>query len=59
MIIAFTQIFYMKKNVITLLLISILLNVSAQKSYYTIPIQHDTAIQWAAESDKVVTCRLK
>lgn len=44
----------MKKNVTTFLLVSTLLNASAQKSYYTIPIQHDTAIQWAAESDKVI-----
>ena len=30
------------------------LNVFGQNGYYTIPIQHDTAIQWAAECDKVV-----
>ena len=49
-----SNIVIMKKNVTTLLLVFTLLNASAQKSYYTIPIQHDTAIQWAAECDKVI-----
>ena len=49
-----SNIVIMKKNVTTLLLVFTLLKASAQKSYYTIPIQHDTAIQWAAECDKVI-----
>lgn len=43
----------MKKYVITFFLAIILLNVSGQV-YNSIPIQHDTAFQWAAECDKVI-----
>ena len=45
------------KNITTTLALSIIcLSSFSQISnpYYTIPIQHDTAIQWAAECDKVV-----
>lgn len=46
----------MKKATTTLVLSIICLSSFSQVSnpYYTIPIQHDTAIQWAAECDKVV-----
>lgn len=42
----------MKKYALSFFLAIALINASAQ--YYTIPIQHDTAIQWAAECDKVI-----
>ncbi len=44
----------MVKSIIAFCFALSCLNVFGQNSYYTIPIQHDTAIQWAAECDKVV-----
>ncbi|MEK7224834.1 MAG: hypothetical protein AAB221_04040, partial [Bacteroidota bacterium] len=44
----------MKKYAISFFLVIALFNATAQNGYYAIPIQHDTAIQWAAECDKVV-----
>lgn len=44
----------MKKYTISFFLVIALFNASAQNGYYTIPIRHDTAIQWAAECDKVI-----
>ena len=45
----------MKKYIIILSLVLIVRNSSAQvNQYYALPIQHDTAIQWAAECNKVV-----
>lgn len=43
---------HMKKHALSFFLVIALFNASAQ--YYAIPIQHDTAIQWAAECDKVI-----
>src|SRR5262245_26798273 len=44
----------MKRNSMTLFLAILLLNAKAQNGYNTIPIRHDTAIQWSAECDKVL-----
>jgi hypothetical protein len=46
----------MKKATTTFVLVIACFSAFSQVTnpYYTIPIQHDTAIQWAAESDKVV-----
>ena len=48
--------FCMKKITTTLAVSMICLSAFSQVTnpYYNVPIQHDTAIQWAAESDKVV-----
>ena len=46
---------FMKKHCAILVLSAIAYNCSAQTNhYYPIPIQHDTAIQWAAECDKII-----
>ncbi|MBI5856157.1 MAG: hypothetical protein HZB42_00800 [Sphingobacteriales bacterium] len=44
----------MKRNVIVFFLTTLLIHSYAQDGYQRIPIVHDTAVQWTAESDKVI-----
>ena len=44
----------MKKCIIILFPVLAFNSLAQTNHYYTIPIQHDTAIQWAAECDKVI-----